>query len=1719
MVTKHYLTIILTIACCIANAQTTRLSDRYCNRDDLNVNRLIRAERIQGAVLYEFMIMDTKGNELTSYQHIQPFFRLSDLDISIKYNTPYSVKVRAQVKQRAGMFDYVIAWTEWGKECTIKAENNRPDWIIPSPGFDGFHGANARARDETHLIPAFCDRSNIQVDRNIWAYFIPFSFRYEFRIMDINGDELTTYQNSWPYFRLTETALQVQFNTLYRIQVRALKLNGWTEWGEECYIRTQQVETNLTDRFCNDTGIRMNGFLMARPVPRAQEYIFRFSDEHDSVHTVYQTRRALIRLEELPDHLNYNTTYHVDVRAKVAGIWSDYGPVCSITTEPHPLSQLTPPVCNADIDSLNQPLETGNILYADVYEFTVMDDESRVLEVHQAGDNVFSLDELDMEVLYNKTYRIAVRTRVDTKTDTSWSGYGDTCSVRVPRVASDVELASLCTFDPDEVRGWRIYNPNDFALEVDYEVAGGESGTVYVPREGEARVLDEWAEPAYKDYTFFTTPTAPGDNTMTITYGDYQTITTPSGGDTCDLGFTSVCTVDPDYTRGWRIENPSMFPVEARYHIYPDGSWDTVITPPAGYGRLKYETATDGHNYTFVETPTVPGQNTAVLEYGEDESIIKASGGAQCKLQLTSVCSYNPACERRWRIRNPSPFEVKVRYEIYSNKLWDSLVVKPAGLGVKKYESATDGHDYTFFSTRAFEGPNTLKVYYGLDEVTTKASNPAQCFIDNIDDAYEIDIYSTSSWCSDPCGFTTAGLSGTGPSFTCGPYNLPNNNIWYQFKAPHTGEVRVKVMPDGLTAPVVALWSDPYDTPLECRALPLGVVSLNYTGLTQDSTYYISVDNGLPGSQGAFGICLYDRVYTGGSPITLSATTTPDYGDSTGTINLTVNGGISPYTYIWSHGPDNVQDPQNVPTGYYDVTVVDNEGVTAELDSIYVPLVSADDINLAMHVPEVNQCNTTFNVTATLSNNTNNPSYVDQLIMYLPSGVEYVSTSAPMQPDAIQYANDTTILTWNLTPGFVPALHQQAFTVMVKLGNKKPAMTLLAYTSRVMYDNELVKDAEVLQDITQSFPVIIINPLIDEPLCRNATQTLMASVQGVANTNGYDFTWIPENQHTPYITFEVEDNRIDTVMVTDPAGCSAKEIAVTTTKNIQNDIPQLDVMVDVDCEVPEAVLSLPFDGNYTWHWYEYPYQPLVETPGPSYTVAQSGVYGVVVRTRNCAGASKLKSVTLGNDTTIIGFTADKTKISTGRSIAFTINGYDDTYTYTWKWGDYNSNTETSNQTTHTYYRPGMYTIFLTGDSRENCDMHYAQGTIEVYRPLCRSSIPVDVGGSFYVDNTTGRIVFKKNNCPGDELFNCFRKDGDGDKVRVVSASSKTFFDEWGFDTSLYKSQYGGEFTSPNNFEQGKKGKARVTSQYAYKTKLTDKSYNYNYEYGTFLMQDFNYHYEEDNHPSHWVKATNITRYTPNGDAIAEKNALDIRSIVKYGYHGSVPYLVASNTTKRHAHYVSFENVYHTASGRYLESGRRFPGGEIDNTVAHTGKQSLKLTVDKISLGMIKKPYGWGHAKAYPLIIKFWVKTDNPEIPAEDIAEALNVTVLNMYVPVTVVSQVGEWSLCEARITKEVSEDYPSFYIAMDLERVSSTNAVDNATLWIDDIKMQYPFTQMKAFVYDTRTLRLLAEFDDQHFATFYQYNEEGKLVRKMIETERGMQTIQETQYHTITQPK
>jgi len=64
--------------------------------------------------------------------------------------------------------------------------------------------------------------------------------------------------------------------------------------------------------------------------------------------------------------------------------------------------------------------------------------------------------------------------------------------------------------------------------------------------------------------------------------------------------------------------------------------------------------------------------------------------------------------------------------------------------------------------------------------------------------------------------------------------------------------------------------------------------------------------------------------------------------------------------------------------------------------------------------------------------------------------------------------------------------------------------------------------------------------------------------------------------------------------------------------------------------------------------------------------------------------------------------------------------------------------------------------------------------------------------------------------------------------------------------------------------------------------------------------------------------------------------------------------------------------------------------------------------------------------------------------------------------------------------------------------------------FFDDIRFLPYNGNLKSFVYDSDNSKLMAELDENNYATFYEYDQEGGLIRVKKETEKGIMTIQES---------
>ena len=428
------------------------------------------------------------------------------------------------------------------------------------------------------------------------------------------------------------------------------------------------------------------------------------------------------------------------------------------------------------------------------------------------------------------------------------------------------------------------------------------------------------------------------------------------------------------------------------------------------------------------------------------------------------------------------------------------------------------------------------------------------------------------------------------------------------------------------------------------------------------------------------------------------------------------------------------------------------------------------------------------------------------------------------------------------------------------------------------------------------------------------------------------------------------------------------------------------------------------------------------------------------------------------------------------------------------------------------YYDDMYQKLMDHCQKKGCAMTFHQT-----QPLT---------GVFNIDPNTGMLQFNTTDNPcNPQIIDCINFCDVSYPSRtisnIVNCSARTFSDNWPYDKSKY---YPPTSANQNLFETGERGKWRESASYSYKSENV-AGFNIPYAYGTtaknynsgsFNMQEFNWQYPVASLINgEWLKLNTVNKYSPNGNVLEEQNILNIKSTAKFGYHETMPVLVAKNAEYNSVYFDSFENLYNDGTNNYLEDGAIYNTTDVTQvySTSHSGKYALRLNT-----------YGKGfqlpfftqtsQTSAEGMIIKLWVKNSGVD-------EAIMLNGLNLFVKngqganllttnLIKVAQVGDWFLLQKTLTIPTSVQ-----IGDKFGLVLKYDPAGNENVFIDDVRVQPTDAQMTTYVYDVKSLKLLTSFDDQHFGLFYQYNAEGKLVRKIAETERGKKTIKETQYHTV----
>lgn len=178
--------------------------------------------------------------------------------------------------------------------------------------------------------------------------------------------------------------------------------------------------------------------------------------------------------------------------------------------------------------------------------------------------------------------------------------------------------------------------------------------------------------------------------------------------------------------------------------------------------------------------------------------------------------------------------------------------------------------------------------------------------------------------------------------------------------------------------------------------------------------------------------------------------------------------------------------------------------------------------------------------------------------------------------------------------------------------------------------------------------------------------------------------------------------------------------------------------------------------------------------------------------------------------------------------------------------------------------------------------------------------------------------------------------------------------------------------------------------------------------------------------------------------------------------------------------------------------------DIADTIAHTGKKSLRITTAKtFKQDFLQLDSG----KTY--LLSAWVSVGNPYVTVAKLADSLGIDVLMKDKNGAVLSKVSlvpggpiieGWQQVKGTFTP------PAWYAKLELKfRQGSTS-----TAWYDDLRLHPEKGNMKSYVYDLNDYRLQAILDEENFASFFFYDREGNLHLTQKETTEGIKTISET---------
>jgi hypothetical protein len=326
--------------------------------------------------------------------------------------------------------------------------------------------------------------------------------------------------------------------------------------------------------------------------------------------------------------------------------------------------------------------------------------------------------------------------------------------------------------------------------------------------------------------------------------------------------------------------------------------------------------------------------------------------------------------------------------------------------------------------------------------------------------------------------------------------------------------------------------------------------------------------------------------------------------------------------------------------------------------------------------------------------------------------------------------------------------------------------------------------------------------------------------------------------------------------------------------------------------------------------------------------------------------------------------------------------------------------------------------------------------------------------------------------------------------------------------------------------------------------LSDFSPYWNFNSQSNLVPD------EEN--TKWVWNSRVNKYNAKGMELETKNALNIYTAAQYGFANTLPVSIVNNSLFGESVNEGFEDSQY--DGTLNVNSATCKEKYIDLTNVPNSSVITQLTTGvKAHSGNYMMSVNAGHTAQKQLIVSdfsqadaefdlsFGLATCGANLPIAENANMLNPV---FKIPSNKKMLLSAWvkENCGSSTTPCTTQTYTHSQVTLDFgggntvamqpngpiiegwqkiegeftapQGTTSANLnfvnTSGQAIYFDDIRVQPFNANMKTYVYDPINLRLVAEADANNYSSFYEYDDEGTLIRTKAETKEGIKTITET---------